>query len=63
VALVGGLDQITSDILLFDDELDAILSAYTALHNSAVIIKKNSLYKIVQKIEIYFKYINMLRLI
>jgi len=24
---------------------------------------KNSLYKIVQKIEIYFKYINMLRLI
>jgi predicted nuclease with RNAse H fold len=30
VALVGGLDQITQDILLSDDELDAILSAYTA---------------------------------
>jgi hypothetical protein len=30
VALVGGLDEITRDILLSDDELDAILAAYTA---------------------------------
>lgn len=30
MALVGGLNQITRDMLLSDDELDAILSAYTA---------------------------------
>jgi predicted nuclease with RNAse H fold len=49
VALAGGLDQITSDILLSDDELDAILSVYTALHNSAVIIKKNHYIKLFKR--------------
>jgi predicted nuclease with RNAse H fold len=30
IGLIGGLDELTRDVLLSDDELDAILSAYTA---------------------------------
>ncbi len=30
VGMIGGLDEITNDALLSDDELDAILAAYTA---------------------------------
>lgn len=30
ICLIGGLDEITEEVLLSDDELDAILAAYTA---------------------------------